>query len=102
MGVSQVDCSGDSEVRTQIAWDDVSAVFAYKRDCFAYDKIYVAMADPSGQVRVEVCEDDAGYERLTNELPKRLAGCLTPDVWFFAVAAPAFETNLTELYRRSS
>jgi hypothetical protein len=84
-----------------MAWDEVSVVFAYKQDCFAVDRIWIAIADQSDKIRVEVNEDDAGYQALIAELPRRLPGCPAPDEWFTKVAIPAFETNLTELFRRT-
>ncbi len=102
LGVSQVDWLGDHEVQDRVAWTEVSAVVAYKRDCFAFDKIYVALADAAGNVRVHISEEDAGYQILIGELPKYLPGCPAPDEWFLGVAVPAFERNWTELYRRPS
>jgi hypothetical protein len=79
VGVTQIEGLGDREVQERIAWDDISAVFAYKQDCFAVDRIWVAVADRNGKIRIEVSEDDAGYDCLVNELPRRLSGCQTAE-----------------------
>jgi hypothetical protein len=100
--ILQVDRFGDQEEQVRVRWDEVSAVFAYKRDCFAIDKIYIALADAADKIRVEISEDDTGYESLISELPKYLPGCLAHNDWFLRVAVPAFKTNWTELYRRAS
>jgi hypothetical protein len=100
-GVSQTECFVDREVQTRVVWAEVTAVFAYKQDCFAVDRIWIAIADQHDRVRVELNEDDVGYQALIDELPKRLPGCPSPDEWFTRVAIPAFETNLTVLFRRT-
>jgi len=101
MGISQTQCLGGRKMRDVVTWDEVSAVFAYKQDCFAVDRIWIAIADQEDRIRLQVNEDDAGYQGLIDELPKRLPGCLLQEEWFARVAMPAFETNLTELFRRT-
>jgi hypothetical protein len=101
LGVTLSDWTGDREIQARLRWDEVGAVLAYKRDCLMVDQIRVILVDRSGVVRVDMSEEDAGYRILIDELPRRLVGCLTPDEWFQRVAMPAFETNLTELYRSS-
>ena len=92
--------SGVSVDQASIAWDDIGAVLAYKRDCYAYDLICVGLVDRDGHVLAEISEQDAGYKDLVRELPIHLSGCLTLDEWFMKVAFPAFETQATQLYRR--
>ncbi len=87
-----------NEVR--IAWSQVSQVCAYKRDCFAFDQIRVALWSEDSGVGIEVTEEDAGFEELIDALPLYLPGCLSRDKWFERVAFPAFALNLTSLYRR--
>jgi hypothetical protein len=93
---------GNREVQERLRWDEIDAVLAYKRDCFSIDQIRVALIDRNGMVRMDISEEDGGYRALIEELPRRLAGCLTQDQWFQRVAIPAFETNMTELYRSPS
>lgn len=57
-------------MHVRLAWDEIETVFAYKQDCFGFDKIYVALVDRNGQVRVNPSEDDAGYQILVDALPK--------------------------------
>jgi hypothetical protein len=101
-GASQTEYFVDREVQTRVAWAEVTAVFAYKQDCFAVDRIWIAIADQQeDKIRVELSEDDAGYQALIDELPKRLPGCPSPEEWFTSVAIPAFDKNLTVLFRRT-
>ena len=99
-GVSLVERRGEKAVEEKVAWDDIAFVFAYKLDCLTFDKICLALADASRNVRMQVTEDDAGYPMLIEQLPTYLSGCLAPADWFMRVTFPAFETQWTELYRR--
>jgi hypothetical protein len=100
-GVSQIESRGARRGEEKLSWEDIAAAFAYKRDCFSVDQIRVALVDRAGQVRVDVSENDEGYDALVKALPNYLRGCLPRDVWFTKVAFPPFETCLTELYRRA-
>lgn len=101
-GVSQCECVGGREDHQRLAWGEVKSVLGYKQDCYGFDRMCIALLDANGQTRVNVSEDDAGYQALVLELPKRLVGCPTFDEWFPRVALPAFKTQMTELYRRPS
>jgi hypothetical protein len=100
LAVSQFDWLGDGDVQARLSWEEIAAVHAYKRDCFSVDQIRVALSDRSDRVRIDISEDDGGYQVLVEELPRRLAGCLRLDEWYQRVALPPFETQMTELYRR--
>lgn len=98
--MSQRDCIGDKQVQERLCWDEIAAVFAYKRDCYTVDQIHIALSDVNDRIRIDVSEDDGGYRVLVDELPRHLSGCLTQDEWFLRVAVPAFQLQWTELYRR--
>lgn len=100
-GVAQSDWLGDREIQERLAWDEVDAVFGYKQDCYAVDRICIALVDSIGRARIIVSEEDAGYQVLVGQLPRRLAGCLSADEWFPQVAFPAFKANPTELCHRA-
>ena len=101
-GVSLVERRGEAQAEEKVSWDRIGAVVAYKQDCYAYDKIYIALVDDNGRVKLLVSEDDTGYKSLIENLPAYLSGCLAPEAWFQRVAFPAFETQATELYRSAS
>ena len=52
----------------------------------------------SGGRAFELAEHDEGFEEAAGELPRYLEGCLPFEGWYFTVAFPAFETNLTQLW----
>lgn len=78
-------------------WDDVVSVFSYKVDCYSCDLIYVAFTLTSG-VHVRVHEEMEGYESLIAEMQRRCTGYRKD--WWRAVAIPAFEENLTIVWKR--
>ena len=84
----------------QLNWQQIGAVYAYKRDCWTVDQICVALVDETRQISIDVGEDDKGYPELIAHLPDHLPGCLAVVEWWFGVAFPPFETQLTRLYTR--
>ena len=87
-----------SSTTVQLGWQQISAVFAYKRDCVFLDQICVVLVDESRQISIQVAEEDDVYRELISELPSRLHGCLPLEVWWPRVVLPAFETKWTRLY----
>ena len=83
-----------------VGWEKIDRVVAYKRDCYTVGLICLAFLDRDGVVLLEVDEGAAGYQELVDGMPQHLVGCLSMGEWFMEVAFPAFEVNLTELYRR--
>ena len=99
-GINQTDSDGCEQIINHIAWAEVAKVLAYKRDCYAYDLICIAIADVDDVIRIELDEHSDGYQPLMDALPNNLPGCLAPKEWWDRVAQPPFETNWTELYHR--
>ena len=91
---------GEDSETTRITWRQVTDVFAYKRDCFAYDQICLLVEASDIDRRIEVREDDEGYEGLIQQLPLRLDGAPTLDEWWNTVVLPPFETQWKRLYSR--
>jgi hypothetical protein len=83
--------------QTAIPWGSIAEITAFKRDCYTVDSIRLLIVTSDGQA-YELAEDDEGWDEVTSELSTRLPGCLAFESWFFQVAFPAFETNLTRLY----
>jgi len=86
------------EQTLHLAWDRVTGVFAYKRDCLTVDQMCLVIGSDDLEQWIEVTEDNEGYERLIEQLPKRFAGFPTPEEWWQKVALPPFETQWTQLY----
>jgi hypothetical protein len=91
-----------AEQSLHLEWDRVTRVFAYKRDCLTVDQMCLVIGSDDLEKWIEVTEDDEGYERLIEQLPKRVAGFPTPGEWWQKVALPPFETQWTQLYGRRS
>lgn len=83
-----------------IVWRDTISIHAYKRDVFAVDLICLCIVS-SGEDAVEIDEEMQGWDELIKKLPDYLTGCKKFEEWFETVAFPAFELNLTEIYKRA-
>jgi hypothetical protein len=99
-GVIRAVVPARDEAPLRLTWDQVGAVYAYKRDCWAVDQIRLVLGDGDHRIWMEVTEDDVGFDELIAELARRLPGCPTVSEWWEKVAFPAFETQWTEVYRR--
>jgi hypothetical protein len=84
-----------------IAWSDVVRVVAFKRDWLTVDCISLAIATTDGTT-TEVNEEMEGWEALTDALPKHLPGSKLWSESFSQVAFPAFATNETVIFDRTS
>jgi len=79
-------------------WREIKAIVAYKRDCFAYDLLCLAVEDASGVI--EICEQDDGWDDFIKALGTNLPGSVPRENWWPQVVQPPFATNPTVVYRR--
>ena len=86
---------------TEIVWSDVGQILAFKRDCFAYDKICLAIG-LNDDTAFEINENMDGWEELIKKLPDYLPGCKAMEEWWLDIQTPAFELNLTTIYQRNA
>lgn len=90
--------NGTERQRHVLGWEEIEEVWAYKRDLFTVDQICL---DIKGEdVEIFVTEDIPGWAELIAALPAGLPGCLSQEEWLSAVTHPAFEENLTLLYKQ--
>jgi hypothetical protein len=82
----------------RVAWDELRAVFAYKRDLYTTDELCLDVFCPEDSL-LTITEETAGWHTFVEQLEAQLP--LLPG-WFGEVAAPAFETKLTLLYEREN
>ncbi|WP_140469563.1 hypothetical protein [Hymenobacter nivis] len=82
----------------KIAWDDLRAVFAYKRDLYATDELCLDIFCPENN-SLTITEETAGWHTFTEQLAAHLP--LLPG-WYGEVAVPAFKTKLTLPYEREN
>ena len=98
-GLTQTSKSGN---QIRLNWDEITSVYAYKRDCFTVDQIRLLIANDDMRLYVEVTEDDSCFHGLISNLPCYLPGCPSIDHWFMSVALPPFETRWTTVYCREA
>jgi hypothetical protein len=80
------------------AWNEVTHVSAFKRDCFACDMICLEFG-LNGTHTTEISEEAVG-DSLIAALPTYLPGALSASEWWGEVVLPPFELCWTELYKR--
>ncbi|MEM7244019.1 MAG: hypothetical protein AAF533_01675 [Acidobacteriota bacterium] len=83
----------------RILWRDVEKVEAYKLDLYAFDRVCLLFTTPG--FCLEVSEDEAGFEDLTEVLPRRLPDFPSPVGWVHDVMVDPFETNHAVLFDRT-
>lgn len=64
----------NSEPSLRLTWEQITAVYAYKRDCVSVDQIRLVLGDDIQQTWMEVSEDDMGGKQLFVELPRHIHG----------------------------
>ena len=101
-GITQISENRGQSHGVQLAWEQITDVFAFKRDCFTVDQISIVVGNSDLKEWVEVTEDDDGYGELILQLPLYLSGCPTLDSWFQRVALPPFETQWTHIYQKAA
>jgi hypothetical protein len=83
---------------SSIDWKEVEFAFVYKQDLFTSDRIcmYLGKSQTEG---LAVHEEMEGWDELEKHLPEYLPGALNVESWWANVVFPAFETNLTLVYK---
>lgn len=79
---------------TEVEWQSVNKIVAYKVDLFAVDLICLGFTTTDGRYS-EVHEEMADYDKFCEQLESRFA---LREGWWSEVAFPAFETNLTVIW----
>lgn len=83
-----------------MAWREVERVFVYKQDDFTVDRICMTFVSSGGGKVLEINERMRGWQYQIEDLPEHLPGCKPFHEWFMDVAFPAFEMNMTEIYKK--
>ena len=84
----------EGETRSQIAWTEIRQIYAYKKDCLAFDQLRVIFL--SDRYEIEFTEDDRDFAGLCAALSDKFK--LPCDWHHRLMLAPAFETTFTALY----
>lgn len=88
--------TGDPMTDCVVAWDELQAVFAYKRDLYTIDEICLDVFFPEDS-SFTITEEMAGWHIFVQHLEPHLP---LPSGWFAEVSVPVFETKLTLLYEQ--
>jgi hypothetical protein len=81
-----------------IAWNELRAVFAYKRDLYTIDELCLDIFYLEHSL-LTITEETAGWHTFVEQLETHLP--LLPG-WFEEVVVPAFETKLTLVYEHEN
>jgi hypothetical protein len=81
-----------------VKWQHIAQITAFKRDCFSYHLICLAVADD--RTIVEICEEDAGWDAFLQAAQTILPGLVPADVWLAEIAQPQFGSSSTNIYRK--
>jgi len=87
-----------SESKTELKWNEVNGVVAYKRDCYTVDLICIGFANPDGAVELD--EEMDGWNALIGAVPRLLPGTISKQECWDKVAQPPFAANPTTLLSR--
>jgi hypothetical protein len=87
-----------SESKTELKWNEVNGVVAYKRDYLTVDLICMGFTTPDGAF--EVNEEMDGWKALIDAVPRLLAGTTSKEEWWDKVVQPPFAANPTTLFSR--
>ena len=85
--------------KTELKWNEVNRVVAYKRDCYAHDLICMGFTTLDDGF-IEVNEQDDGWDALIEAVPRLLPGITSKEEWWGKITQPPFATNLTTLFSR--
>jgi len=87
-----------SEGKTELKWNQVKGIIAYKRNCYTVDLICMGFATPDGTV--ELSEEMDGWNALSDAVPRLLPGTASKAEWWHKVAKPPLAANPTTLFSR--
>lgn len=79
-------------------WAALSGVFAWKVDLGGFDLVCLGCTHDGADELVRMHEDMEGFMDFVEEMQRRCPGYRSD--WYTVVAFPAFEENLTLVWRR--
>src|SRR5271168_2505104 len=93
-GITQVTDSSSVD----IAWQDITDIIAYNKDCFTIDQIRL---DIKGKEQNVVCtEEDQDLTEITSGIATYLPD-VKPDWYPIVASSPAFQPTFTRVYPAS-
>ncbi len=85
--------------KNTIEWDEVSDIFAYKKDLGTTDMICLGWKLFRHDEMIETHEEMLGFSKLCDTMVDKFKKISIS--WYMDVAFPAFETNLTRLWSKN-
>ncbi|HJW08735.1 MAG TPA: hypothetical protein VJ483_03825 [Holophagaceae bacterium] len=82
---------------SQIPWGSITEIKVFKRDLLTTDLICMEILQ--GELAVLIHEEMPGFDWVVHELGQHLPGVEPFERWFRNVAFPAFEPNVSVIYR---
>ncbi len=82
----------------RITWDEITAIYAYKKDCLLVDQIRVIIASKAWTI--EFTEDHPDFDGLRTWITRRIE--IRKDWYEVLMRSPAFETSWTIVYPTNS
>jgi hypothetical protein len=98
IAVTSTSSKGESRIE-EIAWGDIVKVIAYKRDCYGFDLMCLAIGVKGNAL--EITEGMEGWDDLLDRAPDVLAGWRSKTDWYQGVMLPAFKANQTVIFSRT-
>jgi hypothetical protein len=98
ISITTLSANGESKIEA-IDWAKIEKVIAYKRDCYGFDLICIAIGGAGSAF--EISEGMKGWDELLECAPDYLPGWQRKSDWYEAVMLPAFQLNRTIIFSRT-
>ena len=98
LAVTFTSSNGESRIE-EIDWVNIEKVIAYKRDCYSFDLMCLAIV--VAENALEITEEIEGWDDLLDRAPGFLPGWQSKADWYQGVMLPAFKTFATTIFSRS-
>jgi hypothetical protein len=98
-GFDVIDGRSGASLESRVRWANIREIIAFKLDFGTYDTIRLGIRTTADDCYVELDEEWIGFTQIVGEIERRFA--LTHE-WWSRVAFPAFKTNPTTLWSKST
>ena len=99
VGISVTSSNADGESTIEVInWAKIEKVIAYKRDCYGFDLMCLAVG--GAENAFEITEEMQGWNELLDRAPDYLPEWQRKSDWYQEVIRPAFKENRTIIFSR--
>jgi hypothetical protein len=100
VGISVTSSNADGKSKIEVInWAKIEKVIAYKRDCYGFDLMCLAVG--GAENAFEITEEMQGWNELLDRAPDYLPEWRRKADWYQEVMLPAFKENRTIIFSRS-